>query len=114
MSAEIFIRRAKPSENDSVQALVQTIADETFAHLFATSPVPIGESSWLPAWLAVSGEEIVGVTMTREEWVSYLWVRCDSRRSGIGGVHRSLSPPFLSPPFRLPGEMHYDVSREKA
>ena len=31
MSAEIIIRRAKPSENDfRVRALVQTIADETF------------------------------------------------------------------------------------
>lgn len=30
MSAEIVIRRAKPSENDSVHALVQAIADETF------------------------------------------------------------------------------------
>jgi len=85
MPAEIFIRRAKPSENDSVHALVQTIANETFADLFAPSQVPIGEANWLSAWLAVSGEEIVGVTMTREEWVSDLWVRCDSRRSGIGG-----------------------------
>jgi ribosomal protein S18 acetylase RimI-like enzyme len=31
------------------------------------------------------GEEIVGVTMTRDEWVSDLWVRCDCRRIGIGG-----------------------------
>ena len=85
MPAEIFIRRAKPSENDSVHALVQTIANETFADLFAPSQVPIGDANWLSAWLAVSGEEIVGVTMTREEWVSDLWVRCDSRRSGIGG-----------------------------
>ena len=84
MPAEIFIRRAKPSENDSVHALVQTIANETFASLFASSQVPIGEADWLSAWLAVSGEEIVGVTMTRGEWVSDLWVRCDRRRSGIG------------------------------
>jgi ribosomal protein S18 acetylase RimI-like enzyme len=85
MPEEIVIRRAKPSENDSVHALVQIIADETFAYLFATSQVPIGEADWLSAWLALSGEEIVGVTMTREEWVSDLWVRCDSRRIGIGG-----------------------------
>lgn len=84
MSAELVIRRAMPSENDSVQALVQTIADETFAYLFA-SPVPIGESSWLSAWLAVSREEIVGVMMTQDAWVSDLWIRCDIRRSGIGG-----------------------------
>jgi ribosomal protein S18 acetylase RimI-like enzyme len=85
MPAEICIRRAKPSENDSVHALVQTIANETFADLFASSQVPIGDADWLSAWLAVSGEEIVGVMMTREEWVSDLWVRCDSRRSGVGG-----------------------------
>jgi ribosomal protein S18 acetylase RimI-like enzyme len=84
MSAAIVIRRAKPSENDSVQALVQAIADETFAYLFA-APVPIGEASWLSAWLALRGEEIVGVAMTRDEWLSDLWVRCDSRRTGVGG-----------------------------
>jgi ribosomal protein S18 acetylase RimI-like enzyme len=85
MSAGIVIRRAKPGENDSVHALVQAIADETFAYLFASSQVPIGEANWLSAWLAISGEEIVGVTMTRDEWVSDLWVRSDSRRIGIGG-----------------------------
>lgn len=85
MPEEIVIRRAKPSENDSVHALVQAIADETFAHLFTSSQVPIGEPNWLSAWLAISGEEIVGVTMTRDEWVSDLWVRPDRRRIGIGG-----------------------------
>jgi ribosomal protein S18 acetylase RimI-like enzyme len=84
MLGEIVIRRAEPIENDSVHALVQAIADETFAHLFAPSQVPIGEANWLSAWLALSGEEILGVTMTRDEWVSDLWVRRDSRRTGIG------------------------------
>lgn len=85
MLAEIVIRRAEPSENESVHALVQAIADETFAYLFAPSQVPIGEANWLCAWLGISGEEIVGVVMTRDEWVSDLWVRCDRRRTGIGG-----------------------------
>jgi ribosomal protein S18 acetylase RimI-like enzyme len=85
MSAEMVIRRALPSENDSVHVLVQAIADETFAHLFAPSQVPIGEANWVSAWLAVSEEEIVGVTMTRAEWISDLWVRRESRRTGIGG-----------------------------
>jgi len=83
MNREIVIRRARPDENNSVQALVQAIADETFAHLFH-SPVPIGESNWISAWLALSSDEIVGVTMTQAEWVSDLWVRSDSRRLGIG------------------------------
>jgi ribosomal protein S18 acetylase RimI-like enzyme len=86
MSAEIIIRRIESSESDSVQALVQTIADETFAYLFPNSQVPIGQSSWLSAWLAVLGEEILGVTMTSSEWVSDLWVRRDSRKLGIGGT----------------------------
>ena len=64
--------------------LVQAIADETFAYLFGPSQVPIGEPDWISAWVALSGEEIVGATMTRDEWVSDLWVRSDSRRLGIG------------------------------
>jgi ribosomal protein S18 acetylase RimI-like enzyme len=85
MSAEIVIRLARPSENESIHALVQTIADETFAYLFAPSRVPIGEANWSSSWLAISGEEIVGVMMTRDEWVSDLWVRRESCRTGVGG-----------------------------
>ena len=84
MAIEIIIRRARPDENSVVHGLVQMIADETFAYLFVTPPVPIGEADWFSAWLATLGEEIVGVTMTRNEWVSDLWVRSDRRRSGIG------------------------------
>ena len=84
MLADIVIRRARPDENNSIHALVQTIADETFAYLFARSQVPLGEPNWSSAWLAISTEEIVGVTMTRDEWVSDLWVRRDSRRLGTG------------------------------
>ena len=61
MSAEIVIRRIRPDENSSVHQFVQAIADETFAHFFATLPVPIGDAHWVSAWLAISGDEIVGV-----------------------------------------------------
>jgi ribosomal protein S18 acetylase RimI-like enzyme len=84
VKAEIVIRRARPNENNSVHAMVQAIADETFAYLFAPSQVPIGEPNWLSAWVAISGEEIIGVAMTQDEWVTDLWVRSDNRRLGIG------------------------------
>jgi ribosomal protein S18 acetylase RimI-like enzyme len=84
MPPEIVIRQARPDENNSVHALVQTIADETFEYLFAPSQVPIGEPNWLSAWLAISSEEIIGVTMTRDDWITDLWVRRDSRRLGVG------------------------------
>ena len=64
--------------------MVQTIADESFVGLFATPRVPIGEADWFSAWVAIVSDEIVGVTMTSEEWVADLWVRRDSRRLGIG------------------------------
>jgi hypothetical protein len=64
MSAQTVIRLARPSENEPIHALVQTIADETFAYLFASSRVSIGESDWSSSWLAISGEEIVGVTIS--------------------------------------------------
>lgn len=67
-----------------MHALVQAIADETFAYLFPSSQVPIGEAHWLSALLAISEEQIVGVTMTQDEWVSDLWIRRDRRRTGIG------------------------------
>ena len=84
MNAEIVIRRMRSNENNLVHALVQAIANETFAYLFISSEVPIGEPNWISAWVALSGEDIVGVVLTRDEWVSDLWVRNDSRRLGIG------------------------------
>jgi ribosomal protein S18 acetylase RimI-like enzyme len=84
MPLQIDIRPARPDENLAIHELVQKIADQTFACLFAKQQVPIGEANWFSAWLAISGGDIVGVTMTQDEWVSDLWVRSNSRRTGIG------------------------------
>jgi ribosomal protein S18 acetylase RimI-like enzyme len=81
---EIIIRRTRPNENDLVHVLVRAVADETFAYIFAPSQVPIGEPNWMSAWVAILGEEIVGVTLTQDQWISDLWVRNDSRGFGIG------------------------------
>jgi ribosomal protein S18 acetylase RimI-like enzyme len=85
MLPNILVRRAQPEESDSIHAMVQAIANETFAKLFPLG-VPIGEANWSSAWVAVLGEHIVGVTMTQDQWVSDLWVRQDSRRLGVGAM----------------------------
>lgn len=84
MADNVRIRHVTPDENQIVHSLVQTIADDTFAYLFASDHVPIGEANWSCAWLAVSENQILGVVMTRDEWVTDLWVRQLSRRRGVG------------------------------
>lgn len=66
-----------------MHAMVQAIADETFVGLLSTPHVPIGAANWFNAWVAVSNDEIVGVTMTTDDCVNDLWVRRDTRRLGI-------------------------------
>jgi ribosomal protein S18 acetylase RimI-like enzyme len=86
----IQIRRAHPAESDSVRALIQSVADETFAYMWRPAHVPIGDDDWSLAWVAVSDAQIlgtmkiVGATMTREDFVTDLWVLREYRRQGIG------------------------------
>lgn len=80
------LRRPQPSEYRLVQALIETVASETFRDLFAPGPVPLKfeDEDWRLAWVAVSDEKIVGVLITNQEWVSDLWVFRKHRRQGIG------------------------------
>jgi len=84
-SLAVTLRKALAHEHSAIQALVQAIADETFADLFPP-PVPFGEPDWHAAWLAISEDAIVGVMMTDEEWVSDLWISRDHRRCGVGSM----------------------------
>ena len=86
MISELVIRRPQTSEYGSVQALIETVASETFKHLFAPNPVPLKfkDEDWPLAWVAVSDEKIVGVIITKQEWVDDLWVVREERRQGIG------------------------------
>lgn len=82
----IILRRPLPGEYGSVQALIETVATETFRDLFAPNPVPLEfeDEDWARAWVAISDEKIVGVIITNQEWVSDLWVFREHRRQGIG------------------------------
>ena len=88
--AAIHIRRASTAESDSVRALIQAVADETFAYMWGPAHVPIGDDDWSLAWVAISDAQIlgtpkiVGATMTREDFVTNLWVLREYRRQGTG------------------------------
>lgn len=86
MTIDVIIRHPEPSEFNSVRALIETVARETFKELFAPNPVPLEfkDEDWRLAWAAVSDEKIVGVIITNQEWVSDLWVFREDRRQGVG------------------------------
>jgi len=44
MPIEVVIRRPQPHEYDSMQALIEIVANETSSGLFAPNPVTLGQS----------------------------------------------------------------------
>ncbi len=81
---DALIRRPKADELDSVRALVQTVVDETYGGLWAQPPLPIDEEDWSAALAAIVDGCIAGIVLTRQEWISDLWVLRESRGRGIG------------------------------
>jgi len=77
-------RHPKPEECVDVQAFVQTIVDEVYGGLWAQPPLPIGLEDWSDSWIAMSSEGLMGVVLTRGEWVEDLWVSAGSRGRGVG------------------------------
>ncbi len=87
MTGELVIRRPQATEYGLVQALIETVANETFKDLFAPNPEPLKfkDEDWPLSWVAVSDGRIVGVILTDREWVDDLWVLPQQRRRGVGG-----------------------------
>jgi len=84
MLTELLIRSPKADELDSVRAVVQTVVDETYGGLWAAPPLVIEEEDWSSALIAIDGKRIVGVILTRDEWISDLWVIRENRGRGVG------------------------------
>ncbi|MDP8979103.1 MAG: GNAT family N-acetyltransferase [Acidobacteriota bacterium] len=58
--------------------------DETYGGLWAPPPIPIDEEDWSLAWVAIVNDQIAGIALTHDEWISDLWVLSESRGRGIG------------------------------
>ena len=82
--AEIVIRRPELQECNAVRALVQTVVDETYGHLWAPSAFAIDEEDWTLAWIALVNGAFVGMVLTHQEWISDLWVLRPARGQGVG------------------------------
>lgn len=80
----VLVRRPKADELDLVRAVVQHVVDEIYGGVRGPTPVPIDEEDWRLAWIAAINGKIVGMVLTREEWLSDLWVLRESRGRGVG------------------------------
>jgi ribosomal protein S18 acetylase RimI-like enzyme len=80
----MIIRHPEVSEHEAVQQLVLSVINETYGGLWSASPIEIENQDWSAAWIACSGAEIVGVLLTKDEWIDDLWVRLDHRSKGLG------------------------------
>jgi GNAT superfamily N-acetyltransferase len=80
----MVIRHPEPSEHEEIHRLVQSVVNEIYRGLWSTSPIEIGNEDWSDAWIASSGTEVVGVLLTRNQWIDDLWLRQDHRGLGLG------------------------------
>jgi hypothetical protein len=98
MTIEVVVRRAQSSEYNSVGALIETVANETFKDLFALNSLPLEfeDEDWPLALVAVSDEKSVGVIITNQEWVGDL-----SGTSGNEWEGRCLTGEWMAVPGRF-------------
>jgi GNAT superfamily N-acetyltransferase len=80
----VEIRRPTSTECSEIQAFVQAIVDEVYGGLWAQPPLPIGLEDWSDSWMAIDSDGLIGVVLTRGEWVEDLWVSAGSRGRGAG------------------------------
>ena len=66
--------------------IVQTVVDETYGGIWAAPPLRIDDEDWSRAWVAVRNNELLGMTLTEQDWVGDLWVLKPFRNFGIGGL----------------------------
>jgi ribosomal protein S18 acetylase RimI-like enzyme len=79
---EVLIRQANTNDREAVRDLVQLVVDEIYGEVLQSAPVE--DEDWSLAWVADSDTKIVGIVLTRDEWISDLWVLPEHRGVGVG------------------------------
>ena len=80
------LRHPTETECEAVQALVQSVVDEVYGGLWTSPPVPIGDTDWMPAWIADKDGMIAGVALTGNDTIEDLWVFASMRGAGVGSA----------------------------
>ncbi len=82
----MIIRRPLASEFESVNTLREATVNEVYGGLWTTSPIRMDGEDWAKAWVATTGERIVGVLLTSGDWVDDLWILRGYRGDGLGAM----------------------------
>ena len=84
MSA-VEIRPAEPSEVEQIRNLVNDVIGEVYGYLNPPKLTELNDQNpWTKSWVAVDGEDIVGVGLANDNCIDDLWLRPQYRARKLG------------------------------